>query len=85
MGEEDFANWRLNLGCNSLFFNGSSKGNLGLARAGGVIFYPGGNKQKDYAWGLGKKSNNGVEWLALIKGLEIAISCGMEELAIYGD
>ena len=34
---------------------------------------------------MGKKSNNGVEWLALIKGLEIANSCGMEELAVYGD
>ena len=36
-------------------------------------------------WGLGKKSNNGVEWLALLKGLEIASSCGMEETAVYGD
>ena len=34
---------------------------------------------------MGKKSNNGAEWLALIKGLEIANSCGMEELAVYGD
>ena len=56
-----------------------------MAGVGGVIFYPGGNKQKDYTWGLGKKSNNGVEWLALIKGLEIANICGMEELAVYGD
>ena len=85
MSEEVFANWRLNMGCNSLLFDGASKGNPGLAGAGGVIFYPGGNKQKDYALGLGKKSNNGAEWLALIKGLEIANNCGMEELAIYGD
>ena len=49
------------------------------------FFYHGGNKQKDYAWGLGKKSTKGVEWLTLIKGLEIANSCGMEELVVYGD
>ena len=34
---------------------------------------------------MGKKSNNGVEWLALIKGPNITNSCGMEELAVYGD
>ena len=34
---------------------------------------------------LGKKSSNGAKWLALIKGLEIANSCGMEELGVYGD
>ena len=56
-----------------------------MARKGGVIFYLGGNKKKDYSWGLGKKSNNGDEWLTLIKGLEIASSCRMEELAVYGD
>ena len=42
-------------------------------------------KQKEYAWGLGKKSNNGTEWLALMKGLEIARSCRIEELAVFGD
>ena len=56
-----------------------------MARKGGVIFYLGGNKKKDYSWGLGKKSNNGDEWLTLIKGLEIASNCRMEELAVYGD
>ena len=75
----------MNLGCNSLLFDGESKGNIGLAGAGGVIFYSEGNKKKEYAWGLGKKSNNGVGWLALIKGLEIANSCRMEEIAVYGD
>ena len=75
----------MNLGCNSLFFDGAYKGNPRLARKGGVIFYLGGYKKKDYSWGLGKKSNNGDEWLTLIKGLEIASNCRMEELAVYGD
>ena len=34
---------------------------------------------------MGRKSNNGAEWLALIKGLEIANNDGMEELAVYDD
>ena len=38
MSEEGFANWRLNLGYKSLLFDGASKGNLGMAGAGGVIF-----------------------------------------------
>ena len=85
MSDEDFDNWRRNLGCNSLFFDRASKGNPGLDGVGGVIFYPGVNKLKDYAWGLGKKSNNGAKWLSLGKGLKIAISCGMEEITVYGD
>ena len=39
MSKEGFANWRLNLGCNSLLFDGASKGNPRLAGAGGVIFF----------------------------------------------
>ena len=85
MSDEDFDNWRRNLGCNSLVFDGASKGNPRLAGVGGVTFYPGGNKLKDYAWSVAKKSNYGVEWLALIKVLEIENSCEMEELAVYGD
>ena len=85
MSSEDFATWWSNLGCNYLLFNRASKGNLGLVGVGGVIFYYEGNKYKEYAWGLGKKYNNGVEWLALMKGLEIERNCGIKELAIFGD
>ena len=55
MSSEDFAKWWLNLGCNSLFFDGASIGNPRLAGAGGVIFYSKGNKQKDYALGPGQE------------------------------
>ena len=85
MSEEGFAQWRLNPGCNSLLFYGASKGNPRLAGAGGVIFYPGGNNLKDHTWGLGKKYNNGDDWLDVFKGLGIANSCGMEEIVVYDD
>ena len=85
MSEDAFSKWRLSLGRNSLLFDGASKGNPGLAGARGVIFDPSENKMKDFAWGLGNKSKNGAEWLDLFKGLEIANSCEMEEIAVYGD
>ena len=58
MSLEIFNSWWTKVDCHSLLFDGASKGNPRLAGAGGVIFYPGGNRQIDYAWGLGKKSNN---------------------------
>ena len=68
MKYEDFIGWWKNVGCNSLFFDGASKGNPGLVGAGGVIFDSKGKKIKEYSWGIGKKTNNSVEWIALIKG-----------------
>ena len=60
MGNEDFTIWWLNLGYKSLFFDGASKGNPRIAGVGGVIFDTKGRKQKEYAWGIGRKSNNGA-------------------------
>ena len=68
-----------------MLFDGSSKGNLGIVGAGGVIFDSKGNKQKEYAWGIGRATNSGVEWLALIKGLELARDMGIEEMSAVGD
>ena len=61
-----------------MFFNGASKGNLGLVGTSGVIFDSKGNKQKEYAWGIGRATNNGEEWIALIKGLELARDMGIK-------
>ena len=72
MNLEEFKCWWKNLGCSSLFFDGSSKGYPGMAGVGGVYFNSEGSNLKEYAWGIEKKTNNGAEWLALIKGLELA-------------
>ena len=61
MSPKIFNRWWTKIDYQSLFFDGASKGNPGLAGAGGVIFYPGGNRPIDYVWGLGKKSNNYAE------------------------
>ena len=56
-----------------------------MADAGGVSFDTRGNRLKDYAWGIGKNSNNYVEWLALSKGMEIANMLRIKELVVFGD
>ena len=68
-----------------MLFDGASKGNPGLVGAGGIIFYPGGNKIEEFSSGIGRKSNNHVKWLALIKGMEITKEWGLQKLAIFGD
>ena len=40
---------------------------------------------KEYAWGIDRKTNNGEEWLALIKDLELVMKDGIEELVVIGD
>ena len=85
MSSEEFNTWWKELGCKSLFSDGASKGNPRLAGAGRVLFYSKGSKMNEYSWGIGKKTNNGVEWLALIKGLELARNVGIEELVIFGN
>ena len=85
MSSEDFKIWWKKLGCSSLFFDGALKGNLGLAGVGGVFFNFEGNKLKEYAWGIARKTNNGVEWLALINGLELERNVGIRELVVFGD
>ena len=53
MSNEELQNWWTKIGSSSLFFDGVSKGNPGLVDAGGVIFDSKGNKQKEYASGIG--------------------------------
>ena len=85
MNSEEFKCWWKKLGCSSLFFDNALKGNLGMAGAGGVYFNSEGIKLKEYAWGINRKTNNGAEWLALIKGLELARKYGIKELLVFGD
>ena len=68
-----------------MFFYSASKGNPGLVGAGGVIYDPMGNKQKEYAWGIGRAMNNGAKLIALIKGLELARDTGIEEISVIRD
>ena len=57
----------------------------GLAGAGGVLLDPGGNIEHSFAWGLGNKTNNEAEWLALLQGLQILQAKSYRKVLLFGD
>eukprot|EP01018_Ginkgo_biloba_P035734 Gb_24203 [translate_table: standard] len=61
-----------------LTFDGASKNNPGLARAGGCLSISKGKSLILFAKGLGNATNNIAEYVALIKGLDIARSQGIK-------
>jgi len=58
LAEMDFIKWRSALDEWCLFFDGASKGNLGQAGGGGIIFEATGNLHLSYAWGLGHQQSS---------------------------
>ena len=85
MSAEELSNWRNNTRIISLFFDGALKWNTGIVGAGGVIFDHKGSNKKEYSWGIGRETNNGAEWYALIKGLDLSRKMGIEEMDVIGD
>lgn len=77
---QEFKDWTKKENNMGLFFDGASKGNPGAAGAGGVLISPGGKVELRYSWGLGVKSNNEVETLALLKGSQLVAERGMLNL-----
>ena len=71
LSNKDFNNWLRDKNSYALFFDGASKGNPGVAGAGGILLDPGGQMVETFAWGLGVRTNNEAEWLALLQGLQI--------------
>lgn len=49
-----------------------------------MIFYLDEQSKINYAWGLGTLFNNHAEFLALWKGLEIALDRGIKKLMVLG-
>jgi ribonuclease HI len=56
-----------------------------VAGAGGVIYDSKGKKVIDYAWGLGKSTNNKAEFLAAYMGLKLAQDLNIQTLTVLGD
>ena len=54
-------------------------------RSGGVLLDPGGNIEHSFAWGLGNKTNNEAEWLALLQGLRILQAKSYRKVLLFGD
>ena len=56
-----------------------------MAGAGGVLLDPGGKIEHSFAWGLGNRTNNEAEWLALLQGLHILQAKNFRKVLIFGD
>eukprot|EP00253_Pinus_taeda_P035869 PITA_35869 len=82
--KDRFQQWWKSQGKCTIFFDGASKGNPGTSGAGGVIYYPSGEKE-DFSWGLGTKTNNQAEVLGLLKACQLARKEIQREIIIFGD
>ena len=58
---------------------------LGVAGARGILVDPEGNVELTFAWGLGIRTNNEAEWMALLQGLRILRSKQLRNVLIIGD
>ena len=58
---------------------------LGAAGAGGILVDPGGQVEHRFAWGLGSRTNNEAEWLALLQGLQLIWTKKLQKVLVFGD
>ncbi|XP_059076670.1 uncharacterized protein LOC131875948 [Cryptomeria japonica] len=68
-----------------LHFDGASRGNPGMSRAGMAIFDHNAVLIAAQCHALGSQSNNFAECQALSLGIDLAISLGIKHLSIQGD
>jgi ribonuclease HI len=68
-----------------LFTDGASRGNPGEAGVGVLVEDESGHILKRHARYLGKATNNQAEYEALLDGIDIALSLGVQELSIFAD
>lgn len=68
-----------------LFTDGGSRGNPGQAAIGGVLYNEKNEKIDSFSEKIGIKTNNQAEYLALLKGLEIAKKYKAEILECFLD
>ena len=85
MNEEELTNWRKNQNRYCLYFDGSSKHNLGKAGAGGIILDPDWKENATYEWELGQISNNKAETYNLLMGTRIIKKREIQNPLIIGD
>jgi len=69
----------------SLYCDGASRGNPGLAGAGVVLLNPDGEVREELKEFLGQATNNVAEYRALLLGLKRAQDLGIRKIHIYSD
>eukprot|EP00253_Pinus_taeda_P021952 PITA_21952 len=83
--EDAFQSWWKIQKTTSIFFDGASKGNPGVAGAGGVIYFSNNPRKVQFCWGLGIRTNNQAELLALTKACQIVRDKGIKECQAFRD
>jgi len=83
--EVAFQSWWKTQNTTSIFFDGASKGNPGVAGARGVIYFLDNPRKFHFCWGLGICTNNQAELLALTKACQIVRDKGIKECQAFGD
>ena len=56
-----------------------------MAGAGGIFLDPRGHIEQTFAWGLGHRTNNEAEWLALLQGMQSLANRDFSKIAIFRD
>ena len=56
-----------------------------MAGAGGILLDHEEKNEQTFAWGLGFRTNNEAEWMALLQGLTILADTDLCRVAIFGD
>jgi len=69
----------------SVFCDGASRGNPGLAGAGVVLVAPDGEVRKQHKEFLGQTTNNVAEYRGLLLALKLARSLGIIRIRVYSD
>ena len=69
----------------SLYSDGASRGNPGLAGAGVVLFDPYGQMATQNLEFLGQTTNNVAEYRGVLLGLKMARNLGIKQIKIYAD
>ena len=85
LSTNEFQSWLRDKNSYSLFFDGASKCNPGVAGAGGILVDPGGQVEHRFAWGLGPRTNNEAEWMALLQGLHLIRDKKLQKVMVFGD
>ena len=56
-----------------------------MAGVGGILVDPGGQVEQRFAWGLGSRTNNEAEWMALLQGLQLIRDKKLRKVLIFRD
>eukprot|EP00253_Pinus_taeda_P005179 PITA_05179 len=83
--DDIFQSWWRAQNVTTIFFDGASKGNPGVAGAGRVIYFAEGLSSVSFAWGLGEKTNNQAEILGLLKACHIAREKSAKDIQVFRD